>query len=414
MTGANAKAGAARTAENAAPARPRLSAIGRLEDRRQVRRVRVVRALFVVGLLTWTSLAGWWATYFYRSTQAVRDAKLQMYAAIEMLYARELDPRHLTLVGAPDLFQLVPLPLDEDARAFPFVEVPLAETPAERSAHPPTHAIVVHPGERARLHHDSARKMWMLAGEGTLLVGLLFVCLVALYRMLVSEWRLNRQTEGFVHAVTHELKSPLAGLRALLQSFQKLELTAAERGTYVEMGLAEVARLDQLVGNILLSTRLEADAFTPRLETIDLDAVLARLAGRRQLRFQERGGHLLVEGDGGTVQADPEALETILENLVDNGLKYSPGVPEVRLRTKRVGGRVLLSVEDRGIGLTRAESARVFEKFYRTPDGEVQAAKGTGLGLFIARGLARACGGELRVESAGRGTGARFELELGG
>ncbi len=386
--------------------------LGHYEDRRQARRVRVIRGLFVLGLLVWTSLAAWWATYFYQATAAVRASKLETYHALEMFYAfhfpfaPSIEDFQATL---PRYLAVAPLPLSAEAKEFPFVEVPL---PSEMRHGTPTHAIVVSPAERASIRHETHEKTVQLEGEGSLLIGLLFVLNFALYRMLMSERRLSQQRESFVHAVTHELKSPIAGLRALLESLATIELPAAERASFVELGLRDLGRLDAMVGNILLSARLEAKGFQPQLETVSLDEVLARVSERKTRLFVERGGKLSIAPGAGEATADPEALETVLGNLLDNALKYTAGKPEAQITVSRAGARVELAVQDNGIGLSRDDQKKVFEKFYRAPAGEQQTAKGTGLGLFIARGLARACGGDLTVDSAGPGRGSRFTVIL--
>lgn len=395
-----------RTGSTPSPARP--NALGRLEDRRQARRVKLVRALFVSGLLTWTSLAGWWATYFYRTTQAVQDATLQRYAAEQQLLARDLlddDREGIELAELPAHLALEPVPLSDEALRYPHLVIEWPGTETHR-------AIVVSEAERKRLHAEWRNKLVMLAGEGSLLIGLLLVSIVALYRLLLSEWRLNRQTETFVHAVTHELKSPLAGLRALLQSLATLEVPKDERRAYLELGLAEVKRLDHLVGNVLLSSRLEGAGYLPQLADCDVRVALEHVYERKRLLFEERGGALTLQAADVRARMDPEALETILENLVDNALKYSPDRPTVELRASGDARTVRIEVRDNGIGLDEAERTQVFERFFRSPNGARTQAKGTGLGLFIARGLARSCGGDLRVDSEGTGRGTTFTLEL--
>lgn len=394
-----------RTGSAPSPARP--SALGRLEDRRQARRVKLVRALFVSGLLTWTSLAGWWATYFYRTTQAVQDATLQRYAAEQQLLARDLldDHEGSEVAELPAHLALEPVPLSDETLRYPHLVIEWPGTETQR-------AIVVSAAERKRLHAEWRNKLVMLAGEGSLLIGLLLVSIVALYRLLLSEWRLNRQTETFVHAVTHELKSPLAGLRALLQSLATLEVPQDERRAYLELGLAEVQRLDHLVGNVLLSSRLEGAGFLPQLADCDVRVALEHVYDRKRLLFEERGGALTIQAAEVRARMDPEALETILENLVDNALKYSPDRPTVVLRASGDARTVRIEVRDNGIGLDETERAQVFERFFRSPNGARTQAKGTGLGLFIARGLARSCDGDLRVDSGGKGRGTTFTLEL--
>ncbi len=379
-----------------------------IEDRRQQRRVRAMRALFVVGLVVWTSIAVWWAVYFHRATVAVRDAQLQSLSATQLLYARDFH-RAPDLVDfsrtLPASLEVATLPIGPEAALFPHVLVPVGQGQA-------SHAIVLSAAERHRLEHEVQRKTVMLAGEGSLLITLLFVVHFALYRMLEGAWRLNRQRDSFVHAVTHEFKSPLAGLRALLQSLEMLELGPEERRQVMQMGLGEIARLDRMVGNILLSTQLDAHALKSDVTTVDLAEILHALAGRKRLLFAERGGSLTLDLGPAAARFDAEALDAILENLIENALKYSPNAPVVRISTRPDGASIALTVEDEGVGIAASDLPHLFEKFYRAPAGEQVSAKGTGLGLFIARGLARASGGDLVAASDGPGRGARFTLRL--
>jgi len=387
----------------------RRAVLGRVEDRRDVGRLQATRLLFVVGLVAWSSLAAWWATYFYRTTIEVRDATVRAYAAEEKLEAIEQEQLGLDVDGARKslagtVFTVAHLPFSADEEEYPYQVL---------RGHLAENAIVVRPEERLRLRTQLRRKMIMLLGEGSVLIGLLFVCLMVLYRMLMGELGLRRHQESFVHAVTHELKSPLTGLRSLLQNFATIDIPRADRATYVELGIREIDRLDRLVANILLSSRLEADAFQPRVVAVDIAATLLRIQEHKRRLFQERGGDVLVDAPAGLqAQADPEALEMVLENLVDNALKYGLERPTVRLEARAKGRRVTVVIADNGVGLSPADLAQVFDKFYRAPAGEVRHAKGSGLGLFIAKGLARTLGGDLTVQSEGVNRGATFTLEL--
>lgn len=366
-----------------------------------------MRVLFVLGLLAWTSLAVWWGAYFYLSYKQLRETTMRAYAAEELLVALDIQTRgDASLVDLPDIFEISPLPLDEDELAFPHVKMPLG-------ASPPTHAVVVAPKERQRLHHESRAKFIMLAGEGSVLVGLLFVCFIILYRMLVSQWRLNRQTDAFVSAVTHELKSPIAGLRALLDTLKTIELPPDDRAAYYAMGQNEVRRLDRLVHNVLLSSRLEGASYRAHPQPVNLAETLERVVERKRLIVQELGGDIEMMLGAHTATVDPEAFEATVGNLVDNALKYTPGPPRLRLETRPVdGGHVEIRVTDNGVGVARSELRHVFNKFWRSRTTEKTQTKGTGLGLFIARELTRANGGELRVESDGVGKGTTFIIEL--
>jgi signal transduction histidine kinase len=397
-------------APEAEPETPRVrAALGHLEDRHSTRRVLAMRILFLVGLIAWSSLAAWWATYFYRSSIEVRHAILRAYSAEERLSVVELEQRALDEGSARQelggtVFTIASLPLSADEEAYPH-EVLRGRLSGK--------AITVDATERQRLKTELHRKMVMLAGEGSLLVGLLFACLLALYRMLMGELNLRRHQESFVHSVTHELKSPLAGLRSLLQTLAALEIPKAERTTYAELGVREIDRLDHLVANILLSSKLEAESFRPVISDVDIGGILASVREAKLHVFQERSGGIeLAASKDAVAKGDGEAVETILSNLVDNALKYSRGKPHVRLSTRREGRWLRVDVTDHGIGLSPQEAARVFQKFYRAPPGEQQHAKGSGLGLFIARGLAQSLGGRLSVQSEGPGKGSTFTLSL--
>ena len=366
-----------------------------------------MRLLFLIGLLSWTSLAALkWATYFYRSSIEVRNATLRAYSAEEKLNVidlerRRVDPEEARTDLQGTVFDIARRPLSTDENEYPS-EVLRGRLEGQ--------SIIVRSAERQRLRHQLRRKMIMLAGEGSLLVGLLFACLVALYRMLMGELHLRRHQESFVHSVTHELKSPLTGLRSLLQSLATLDIPKADRATYVELGVREIDRLDQLVANILLSSRLEAAAFKPQITTVDVTVTLKQLHDAKSRLFDERGGVLKIESpETLSVRADPQAMNVILQNLVDNALKYSPDKPTVHLSVRRDGIRVLIELADHGIGLEAADQARIFRKFYRAPTGELNQAKGSGLGLFIARGLARSLHGDLTVRKRPeRATGAHL------
>lgn len=388
----------------------RLAVLARLEERRYNRRTNLFRLLFVLGLLAWGSLAAWWGTYLYITTQQIREMTLRAYQAEERYLALAF-----SFVGSdfniPEAleetpFQLAELPLDEDTLEFPHVALDGPRTGL---------AIVVRPEERARMRLEARRKLIMLAGEGTLLIGLLFVSLIGLHRMLQAQWRLNRKVEAFVHTITHELKSPIAGMRVLLQSLRNLKLPPEEQAAYLDLGLAETSRLDRMVGNILMSSRLDGAVFSPRIEELELRPIIEQLAARKELMFADQQGSISLNLPGNaTVMADPEALDSILENLLDNALKYGGNPPKAAIHIDQgEPGRLLLTVEDNGAGLSQEEISQIFRKFHRAGgDEEVRQAKGTGLGLYIARNLARACQGELSAHSDGPGHGSRFILEL--
>ena len=131
-----------------------------------------------------------------------------------------------------------------------------------------------------------------------------------------------------------------------------------------------------------------------------------------RLRRVAPGARLALEARPLGLSCDPQALESIVQNLLDNALRYAGPAARIDVQAVQESGRVTIRVTDDGIGLTAEEAARIFEKFYRAPAGQKQSARGSGLGLYLARGLAQAMGGELTVRSDGPGHGASFVLTL--
>jgi signal transduction histidine kinase len=394
------------------PHRPVRFAMRGLADGRDARRILAMRLLFLIGLFAWASLAAWWATYFYRSSLEVRDSTLRAYRAEEQLDARDIffataDKEQAAKWLHDSVFTFSAWPLNADEQEFPFTRI------QDSNGLYRDYAIVVKPEERERLRNQLRRKMIMLAGEGSLLIGLLLACLMVMYRMLSAELLLRRQQESFVHSVTHELKSPLTGLRSLLQSLATLEIPKDDRKAYLDMGVDEIDRLDHLVANILLSSRIDARAFRPSVTNVDITSSVKRLSEKKARLFEEHGGELKVELPANLLaKTDQESLETILGNIVDNALKYSAERPVVAISAREAGKRIFIDVKDNGIGLAGGDESRIFNRFYRTPSGEKSKAKGSGLGLFIARGLARSLGGDVTAHSDGPGRGTTFSIRL--
>jgi two-component system phosphate regulon sensor histidine kinase PhoR len=205
----------------------------------------------------------------------------------------------------------------------------------------------------------------------------------------------------FVANVSHELKTPLAAIRGLAETILEDDSMASEtRRDFLERVRLQTLRLSTMVEEVLVVSRLESDDHTVELLSVDAvehtrEAVqaLLPLAEERKVDVQM----VLPEGRL-SVLATEEALRRIVGNLVDNGIKYTPSGGHVWVRLRREGERVLLEVEDDGIGIPPESRERVFERFYRVDPGRSRAAGGTGLGLSIVKHLVQALGGEVWLE----------------
>jgi two-component system, OmpR family, sensor histidine kinase KdpD len=221
----------------------------------------------------------------------------------------------------------------------------------------------------------------------------------------------DRLKSTLVSSVSHELKTPLAAATARVTGLlEEGEGCDAERVHEELVAVAEdLIRLNDSIGDLLDLSRLESDAWQPHFEANDVRDILGTVRARLTAPQRDRLRFEMAEGLP-DVRADYTQLARALSNLVENALTYSPPDSEVVVGARAVGNSVRLWVEDRGPGVSPAEKARVFEKFYR---GEASASvpSGTGLGLAIAREIVRTHDGTLEVEDV-TPRGARFVLTI--
>jgi signal transduction histidine kinase len=224
--------------------------------------------------------------------------------------------------------------------------------------------------------------------------------------------RLSQLRADFVSLVSHELRSPMA---AVIGAARTLEdrwrmLTPAQRESFLALIGDETARLAELVGDVLDTSRIEAGTFSYRFEEVDLGRVVDEAVDTAILAQQDVPVVASVRGALPTIRGDRARLRQVLGNLIENAVKYSPDGGEVRVSASAANGAVKIAVRDAGPGIPRDQQGRIFEKFGRA-DVEGGSKPGTGLGLFIARSIAEAHGGSLEVTS-GAEPGSTFTLTL--
>ncbi|HKU57012.1 MAG TPA: ATP-binding protein [Gaiellaceae bacterium] len=224
--------------------------------------------------------------------------------------------------------------------------------------------------------------------------------------------RLSQLRADFVSLVSHELRSPMAAVIGAARTLQDRwrMLTAAQRESFLALIGDETARLAELVGDVLDTSRIEAGTFSYRFEEVDLGRVVDEAVDTATLAQQDVPVVASVRGALPTIRGDRARLRQVLGNLIENAVKYSPEGAEVRVSAAAANGAVKIAVRDAGPGIPRDQQARIFEKFGRV-DVAGASKPGTGLGLFIARSIAEAHGGSLEVTS-GAEPGSTFTLTL--
>jgi two-component system phosphate regulon sensor histidine kinase PhoR len=223
--------------------------------------------------------------------------------------------------------------------------------------------------------------------------------------------RLERLRQEFVANVSHELKTPLSVIKACVETLLDSAAEDAHHRThFLEQIARQTDRLHALILDLLNLARIESGDELFDFRAVPVGDVVRAAAERHRPRAEARHQRLLINGtgaepDGLAVWADEEAVETVLENLLDNALKYTPEGGEVRVGWQARDGQVLLEVSDTGIGIPEADLPRIFERFYRVDKARSREMGGTGLGLSIVKHLAQAMRGSVRAASrVGQGT----------
>ena len=231
---------------------------------------------------------------------------------------------------------------------------------------------------------------------------------------LVREIRRNAQHDAFINAVTHELKTPVASIRLYLETLQAHAVDEDKRQEFYRTMLADSDRLLGTIEQILRTGRVGAASRKLNLATLDLAAVVENcLARARTLYHVPSESMQFHPGKRATILGDPDEVQAAVANLIDNAVKFSGSDMHVTLDTTEVEGKyVALRVRDQGPGIPRTELKRIFKRFYRVPGPLATRVKGTGLGLYIVRSVAKRHGGRAWAESEGLGHGSTFVLQF--
>jgi signal transduction histidine kinase len=238
--------------------------------------------------------------------------------------------------------------------------------------------------------------------------------LILTKRVVTKEMALAKLKSDFVSNVSHELRTPLALIRLYAETLELGRITTKEKKQeYYRIVRKESERLTGLINNILDFSRIEAGAKEYEFRETDIADLVRNTLDSYRYQIEQQGFTLKEEIDETlpAVYVDREAMARALLNLVNNALKYSPEEKFLGVKLYRENGAVKLEVEDRGIGITRREQTKIFEKFYRTGDPLVHNTKGSGLGLSLVRHITNAHGGNVTVEST-PGKGSKFTLSL--
>jgi len=267
---------------------------------------------------------------------------------------------------------------------------------------------------------DGAQGMARSVRLGFYLFGLFLVISVTLFgayllwRDVRRELRLAEMRSRFVAAVSHELKTPLTGIRMFAEMMHMgRPIDPDTQAEYLETIVNESERLTRLLNNVLDFSRIEQGQKTYHREPNDLAEIVQATARTMTYPLEQENFalHLKIEDDLPPAYVDRDGIEQAILNLLTNAMKYSGESRDIDLHLKSEDGRAIIEVSDRGVGIEPDEQARIFEQFYRVLCPDNEGIPGTGLGLTLVEHIARAHGGTITVQSA-LGEGSTFSMHL--
>ena len=239
-----------------------------------------------------------------------------------------------------------------------------------------------------KIYNERDRMTTAYVSEGLVFLSVILVGAIFLYSSVMRQIRIQRQQQNFMMAITHELKTPISIARLNMETLQKYTLDDAKKEKIIKSSLQEINRLNTLTGNILVSAQLEGGSYLFNKEELNFSEIVSESSRDFINRFPNRPWKTDLE-PGLFLSGDPLLMQILVNNLIDNAVKYSPPASTVSILLKKDGNNGILEVRDEGSGIPKKEYTRIFQKFYRVGNEDTRTTQGTGLGLYLCRKITR-------------------------
>lgn len=255
-----------------------------------------------------------------------------------------------------------------------------------------------------------SKRVTMIIGEGLVFFAILLFGLWKIRSSIIKELQLSRRQNNFLLSVTHELKTPLAANKLYLQTIQKRTLEETQQKDLLQKAILENERLEYIIDNILNASRLENNVLRPIKSKKNLSEFIISIVDRYHKRFQS---DFMVKNIEEKIITSYDAffIETILNNLIENALKYGGENNEIEVYLFKKESNIIFGVRDKGPGIPKEIRKQIFDKFYRAGNEETRMQKGSGLGLFIVAELVRIHDAKILYKE-NNPSGANFEITL--
>lgn len=257
---------------------------------------------------------------------------------------------------------------------------------------------------------EHRRKTAQYISEGITFVFVTLVGAVFVYRSVRKQFLLSKQQQNFMMAVTHELKTPIAVVNLNLETLQKRKLDEEKQQRIINSTLQEADRLNDLITNILVTSQLESN-YVPDKENINFSELVDKCVHDFSMRHQNKTIKKNIE-ENIFVNGERLLLQLLINNLLDNAMKYSPKEKMIAIELNKQQSKIILRIIDEGSGISDDEKKKVFEKFYRSGNEDVRKTKGTGLGLYLCRRIAENHKAKIKATD-NQPQGSIFTVEFG-
>jgi two-component system, OmpR family, phosphate regulon sensor histidine kinase PhoR len=265
-----------------------------------------------------------------------------------------------------------------------------------------------------RTNYVLGSMVWILGGSMLFSLFILATFGLSLY-FIIRQKKISEMKSDFINNMTHEFKTPIATISLAADTITNSKVINDETSIrhFIGMIKKENSRMNKKVETILQIASLDKKELEFRYENVSVHTIIQHALETIEIQVHQRNGkiNLNLNAEVPFIYGDSEHLTNLVNNLLDNAIKYSPDLPEITIRTKNCEKGIILSVEDKGIGMTKAVQSKIFERFYRQSSGNVHDVKGFGLGLNYARSIIEAHKGTISVFSE-PGKGSRFEIFL--
>ena len=264
------------------------------------------------------------------------------------------------------------------------------------------------------LANEYKMQEWMILGEAMVFVLSLVMAIWFINRGYNKEMDVAQQRRNFLLSITHELKSPIASIKLILQTFQKRILQRDQQEKLTGSAIKEADRLNNLVNDLLLAAKIET-TYKLNLEKIELFKLLNNLLTDLRVKYPKAHFQLSAIDPGINIQGDKLGITSVFLNLMENAIKYSPEPAQIDISIERIDRKVQLEFADQGFGIDDTEKTKIFNQFYRIGREDTRKTKGTGLGLFIVKEVVKAHNGTIKVlDNHPKGAIFRISLPLDG